>query len=95
VARDRLPAALAIVEKQLSEAAQLLLVPDECDGAVGRAIEIRRLQQRASDRVARARECRVAWEAALLRQPGLRDTRDHRERVRGREPDGGDGIPTW
>jgi hypothetical protein len=32
------------VEKQLSEAAQLLLVPDECDGAVGRAIEIRRIR---------------------------------------------------
>jgi hypothetical protein len=30
------------VEKQLSEAAQLLPAPDECEGAVGRAIEIRR-----------------------------------------------------
>jgi hypothetical protein len=48
------------VEKQLSEAAQLLLVeavaqnvPDECDGAVGRAIEIRRNGQRAGADAAR------------------------------------------
>jgi hypothetical protein len=37
--------ALAIVEKQLSEAVQLLVVPGGCDGAVGRAVEIRRLQK--------------------------------------------------
>ena len=38
--------AAPFAEKQLSEAAQLLLVPHEYDGAVGRAIEIRRLRKR-------------------------------------------------
>jgi hypothetical protein len=55
------------VEKQLSEAAQLLLVPGECDGAVGRAIEFRRKEKGAVLDVDAVSKCRVAWAGQSVR----------------------------